>query len=285
MSCKSGKSKSQGNLSRRAFIQWASLGACTLSLSDLPFAQNVLGFGQNYTQALADATGRKLALLIGIDKYPDQSIPPSELGSRKLLGAATDVALQRELLIHRFGFLPADIVCLTNEQATREGIYDAFVNHLQQRATADDVVVFHFSGYGSQVRIKKTRGDVTESIEGDEATLRSLVPFDGSIPTGNSPILNDILEIELKALLDQLETKNVTTVLDAGFVDVMRTLSGGLRSRARSEVITGQLPTPAVPNSKIRTFQIERKSGSLTSKRALKRNRIQSVLPVLSHLA
>ena len=41
----------------------------------------------------------------------------------------------------------------------------------------------------------------------------------------------------------------------------------------------------AIPNSKIRTFQIERKSGSLTSKRALKRNYIQSVLPVLSHLA
>ena len=244
MSFKSGESKSQRNLSRRAFIQQASLGACTLSLAGLPFAQNVLAEAQNYTQALADATGRKLALLIGIDEYPDQSVPPSGSGSSQLLGATTDVKLQRELLIYRFGFSPSDIVCLTNEQATREGIYDAFVSHLQQQATADDVVVLHFSGYGSQVRIKTLREDVTEDIEGKEAILRSLVPFDGNIPTDNSPILNDILEIELKALLSQLKTKNVTTILDVGFVDAMQTLSGGLRSRTRSEVITGQLPTP-----------------------------------------
>ena len=238
-------------LSRRAFIQRTSLGACVLGLTelttDLPFVPNLSASAQAYTQALADTGGRKLALLIGIDNYPNKVLPVKQPDAKKLLGAATDVALQKALLIHRFGFLPADIVCLTNKQATREKIYDAFLNHLQRQATADDVVFFHFSGYGSQVQPKSLPGEnlterLTDNLPSKLAALRSLVPYDGIVPTEQRPTLNDILEIELKALLNQLNTKNVTTVLDAGFVGFALPLSGGLRSRTRSEVITGQLP-------------------------------------------
>ena len=134
------------------------------------------------------------------------------------------------------GLRPADIVCLTDKQATREGIYEAFVSHLQGQATVNDVVVFHFSGYGSRVQVPDLSGQTT--------TLRSLVPYDGRLPTDSRPALNDILEIELKALLKQLKTKNVTSVIDAGFVDIPLPLSGGLRSRTRPQPITGQLPAP-----------------------------------------
>ncbi|WP_223210404.1 caspase family protein, partial [Microcystis aeruginosa] len=40
---------------------------------------------------------------------------------------------------------------LTDKEATRENILQAFEEHLIQWAQPGDVVVFHFSGHGSQV--------------------------------------------------------------------------------------------------------------------------------------
>ena len=231
-----GQRRGQSGLNRRTFLQKTALVTSALGLGELVFQQSLPQKTKDYTQALADTNGRKLALLIGIDDYPKEAIPASQHGNRKLEGCTTDVSLQKELLIHRFGFLPTDIVCLTNEQATREGIYDAFVSHLYNQATSGDAVVLHFSGYGAQVRIS--------DLAGGQATVRTLVPADGLLPTENRPALNDITEIELKGLLGLLKTKNVTTVLDAGFVDVRVPLSGGLRSRARSALVTGRLPAP-----------------------------------------
>ncbi len=220
-------------LSRRALIKQAGAAIAAMGFTEL--ALNMEGMptqAKAYTQALAESSGRKLALLVGVNKYAAGALSGEQTG--RLAGCVTDVSLQKELLIHRFGFLQQDIVCLTNEQATREGIYQAFVDHLYAQAKAGDVVVFHFSGYGAQVRI--------EGGDGQRA-VRSLVPFDGLLPTESRPALNDILEAELKTLLKQLKTKRVTTVLDAGFADIPVPLSGGLRSRARSAIATGQMPT------------------------------------------
>ncbi|MEO0685288.1 MAG: caspase family protein, partial [Cyanobacteria bacterium J06649_11] len=105
-------------------------------------------------QALADTNPRKLALLVGINQY--SQIPA-------LKGCLTDVELQRELLIHRFGFQPLDILSLTNKQATREGIENAFLEHLVKQAKPGDVVVFHFSGYGSRVKTKNILGGMKDN--------------------------------------------------------------------------------------------------------------------------
>ncbi len=224
-------------LSRRAFLQKTSAVVTALGLTELAINLGILPQAKAYSQALAQSAGRKLALLIGIDNYPAEALPAPSSSDQpvKLDGCTTDVALQRELLIHRFGFLPADIVCLTNGQATRAGIYQAFVDHLYSQAQPGDVVVFHFSGYGAEVRFE-------DSAEGQ--AVRSLVPIDGLLPNAGRPVLNDITEIELKALLRQLKTQKITTVLDAGFVDIPVPLSGGLRSRARSAIVTGQPPAP-----------------------------------------
>lgn len=240
-------------LSRRSFFQKASVAIAALGFtelsSELAFQLAVPEKAKAYSEALAQSKGRKLALLIGIDDYSPTAVLSGQSDNGKLLGAQNDVALQRKLLIHRFGFLPEDIVSLTNKQATREGIYQAFVDHLYSQAQADDVVVVHFSGCGSQVRIENKDG--AQSVgKSDRATderpvlRRTLVPVDGLLPTPEHPALNDISEAELKTLLRLLKTKNVTTVLDAGFVDINVPLSGGLRSRTRSEVVTGQPPEP-----------------------------------------
>ncbi len=223
-------------LSRRSFFQKAGAAIAALGLTELSFKLAMPEKAKAYSEALAQSGGRKLALLIGINDYPSVAVPSGQPDNGRLAGAQTDVDLQRELLIYRFGFLPADIVCLTNAQATREGIYQAFVDHLYSQAKAGDVVVVHFSGFGSQVRVEDGTG--AQSIQ------RTLVPVDGALPTSRRPALNDISEVELKMLLRLLKTKNVTTVIDAGFVDIGVPLSGGLRSRARSEIATGQPPTP-----------------------------------------
>ncbi|MEM9090899.1 MAG: caspase family protein [Cyanobacteria bacterium P01_F01_bin.53] len=225
---------SNRRFSRRSFLTQTGAVFAALGLTELAAGSGILPQAKAYSEALAQSTGRKLALLIGIDTYPKGTISPDD--TTQLAGAATDVALQKELLIHRFGFLPGDIICLTNEEATRDGIYQALVTHLCNQAGAKDTVVFHFSGYGAQIRVA--------DLVGGQATQRSLVPYDGVLPTEERPILNDIFETELKTLLGQVKAKNITTVLDAGFVDITVPLSGGLRSRTRPVIATGQPPAP-----------------------------------------
>ena len=100
----------------------------------------------------------------------------------KLAGCITDVELQRELLIHRFGFKADDIITLSDRQATREDIETAFIEHLTKQAKPDDVVVFHFSGYGGQIKMPlSVDGEVTQNTASSEAfrLVNSFIPVDG----------------------------------------------------------------------------------------------------------
>lgn len=180
-----------------------------------------------YQQALAQSTRRKLALLIGVNAY-SQAVVGETLGDTgpMLQGCITDTALQRELLVHRFGFQPADILTLTDQQATRRGIVEAFDQHLRSQVQPGDVVVVHFSGYGSQLHL------------GNE-TLTSWVPVDGKLPSQGAPLANDLTETTLKQLLKTLKTKAVTTVMDTGFTAPGHPLTGGFKVRARPVSPTG----------------------------------------------
>ena len=121
------------NITRRELIQQTGWGLLTLAISQ--------GTLNRHLAALAAPNPRKLALLVGIDQY-GANIPP-------LPGCLTDVELQKDLLRYRFGFQDADIVTLTGQQASREAIEAAFLEHLIAQARLGDVVIFHFSGYGS----------------------------------------------------------------------------------------------------------------------------------------
>ena len=148
-----------------------------LGLAELAIERNIPeqaeAYGQSLTLPFGQSSGRKLALLIGIDDYPNGVMAKGRSGPTQLQGCATDVILQRDLLIHRFGFLPADIVCLTNEQATRAGIYEAFVDHLYNQAQSGDVVVFHFSGYGAKVRFVESADEsAADNLEREAEKMR-----------------------------------------------------------------------------------------------------------------
>ena len=210
-------------LNRRTFLQKAGLGLATLGLSetllallgDKSLAVPVL---ERYFQALAQPSGRKLALLVGINQYPR---------STALSGCVTDVELQRELLIHRFGFKASDILTLTDSQASRENIETAFIEHLTEQAKAGDVVLFHFSGYGS--RVKMSQESATEASINFQ---NSLVPIDGVVPNKGAPIANEIVEETLVLLLRSLATDHITTVLDTSHMSTDSLLQGNLRVRS-----------------------------------------------------
>ena len=212
---------------RRAFLQQAGFVLTTLGVSQT----SLLSWVTRYQQALAEPTRRKLALLVGINQYPENTYQSAKAMGTALTGCVTDVELQRELLVHRFGFQPSDVFTLTNERATREAIETAFLEHLVNQARSGDVVVFHFSGYGSQVKLNDSTGTIHNS----------LVPVDGYLPTNEQPIIYDWMEDTLWLLLRSLKTQKVTTVLDVSYNSPGRVLQSSLHLRSRPLMPTGQI--------------------------------------------
>lgn len=212
-------------LKRREFLQRASMMLAALGISEAAWWQ----LSDRSYQALAQPTRRKLALLVGINQYPI-----GNAGFEPLRGCAVDVQLQQELLIHRFGFQASDVLTLVNQQATRQQIEDAFINHLIEQAQPGDVVVFHFSGYGSSI----PRLNTTTS---SSAVQNSLVPVDGTPPTQETGEINHVLEDTLWLLRQSLATDNVITILDTSYTYPNFDQPATLRIRSSGTPTTSQL--------------------------------------------
>ncbi|MEO1148350.1 MAG: caspase family protein [Cyanobacteria bacterium J06638_22] len=199
------------SLKRRHFLQLFGSTLATVGLSQANFFSQADRFGR----VLAQTTPRKLALLVGINAYPTP-IPD-------LYGCVNDVALQYHLLVHRFGFNPADIVTLSDTQTdstltpSRENILWAFQEHLIAQARPGDVVVFHYSGHGGRIvdpnpiRIEACGTNQSPGLNG------TLVPNDpvDLTPNGSEIVVSDIMGRTLFLLSHALQTENVTMVLDS----------------------------------------------------------------------
>lgn len=205
-------------VTRREFLQGLGMVLAAWGASDGVWATG------GYQSVLAAPTGRRLALLVGINQYP------AGVG---LAGAVTDVELQRELLLHRFGLKARDILTLTDQQATRSAIEAAFMEHLVRQARPGDGVVFHFSGLGSTV----TGVDL-------DSTQATLVTAAAAATEGDVPVVNDLLEETLRLLLRSLKTDHVTTILDTSHTYPGHSLQGNLRVRALPNPSMAQ-PSPA----------------------------------------
>ncbi len=81
-------------MKRRNFFKRAGWILATLGISEVEWIK----LGDRVSLAIASPLNRKLALLVGINQYS---------GNSPLAGCLTDVELQKELLIHRFGFVGA----------------------------------------------------------------------------------------------------------------------------------------------------------------------------------
>ncbi|HYG62450.1 MAG TPA: caspase family protein [Thermoanaerobaculia bacterium] len=138
------------------------------------------------------------ALLIGIDRYPLLS------EAEHLDGAVNDAKAMAQLLTERFGFPEKAVRLLLDQAATRDAILGA-MDRLVEETAKDDVVVFHFSGHGSQVK----------DLEGDEEDGwdETIVPVDsGREPHPNRQITDDEIYSWLLRLTEK--TPYVTLIFD-----------------------------------------------------------------------
>ena len=208
---------------RRQFLQFAGSALTTLGLSQMGIQHQ----GLRYGKVLAQGTPRKLALLVGINQYPKTQ------RFTQLMGCTNDVELQRQLLIHCFGFQENDIKILLDDRATRQGILEAFEEHLIKQAKPGDVAVFHFSGHGSRVADP-------DSIDPDHLNSTFVPADDSPSPPG---IVNDIMGHTLFLLMSALKekTENVTVVLDSCHS------GGGTRGNIRIRAVRGGAEFKASP--------------------------------------
>ncbi|MEB3342122.1 caspase family protein [Okeania sp.] len=208
-------------ISRRHFFQFASSTLATLGISQLKF----LSQAENYGKVLAQSTSRKLALLVGINEYENQP----------LRGCVNDIAMQYYLLNHRFGFNPKDIVILTNKKATRQGILEAFEEHLVKQAKPGDVVVFNYSGHGSYVI---DSDPIIKAFIDPKGLSGTLVPVDSSFPNPETGgVVDDIMGHTLFILTSALKTENFTGILDSCFAGMTTKEEYTVRSRPSGEKI------------------------------------------------
>ncbi|XGV99113.1 MAG: caspase family protein [Leptolyngbya sp. BL-A-14] len=209
-------------LKRRQFLQISGAALTTIGMRQW----EVMDQGDRLARVLANPTPRKLALLVGINQYPNND---------ELAGAVMDVELQRQLLMHRFGFTPQDILTVTDAYATRQNILTAFEEHLIKQAKPGDVVVFHFSGHGS--RVSDTPDCDEQALKlSDRCLNSSFVPVDNPlslVQRGSGGTVQDIGGHTLFLLMSALQTENVTVVLDCCHA------GGGKRGTVRVRSLDG----------------------------------------------
>ncbi|WP_026098390.1 caspase family protein [Kamptonema formosum] len=229
-------------MKRREFLQRTGWALAALGMTEAGLSR----LTDRYYRALAQPSARKLALLVGINQYGTGS---------PLSGCLTDVELQRQLLIHRFGFKPADILTLTDSQATRKNIQDALTSHLRE-AGAGDVAVFHFSGYGRALNSPHSSGAAG-------ARQNTLVPADGGLaPDANTA--SDLPEETLLLLLRELPAERVLAVLDTSYTYTGTNLLGNLRIRSRpSPPAVALAPEELAWQEQLRRQTPDRRSGEM----------------------
>ena len=164
--------------------------------SDTPGVRKCLAALLVFCAALASSAAIaepvKRALLIGINNYA--AVP-------RLQGSLNDVETMRHVLVSRWGFAESNIAVVTDERATRAGILAA-LDRLVKEAGPDDIVYFHYSGHGSQV--KDLNGDEDDGLD------ETIIPQDGR--TGD---VRDITDDELDEIFARLKARSALIVLDS----------------------------------------------------------------------
>lgn len=136
--------------------------------------------------AVVPARAADRALLVGIDTYEDPRVPATP-------GATDDARAIAAVLHDRFGFADSSIHLLLDEQATAQGVIDAFRTWLIEGTEPGDRVFFLYAGHGSQ--LPDDNGDEADGF--DETLAPHDVDPEGS---GAGQIRDDVLSGLVAAL-------------------------------------------------------------------------------------
>jgi hypothetical protein len=129
------------------------------------------------------------ALLIGIDKYQNAS---------NLVGSKQDAKDMQQFIKSVWGYKNHQIRILTDAQATRQAILNAFDNWLINGSSSGDKILFYFSGHGSYTNDRN--GDESDGYD------EFLLPVD---------FPRMITDDEINARLQGLKGRQVMVIIDA----------------------------------------------------------------------
>ncbi len=182
------------------------------------------------------------ALLVGLNRYPDPE--------NTLRGCINDVRQVSDLLHSRFGFAAdGSIRLLTDARATTAAIVDR-LHWLLDGARAGDVLVFHYSGHGSQVPDR--HGD-----EVDDGLDEIICPYDLN---WDDPFTDDDLYAVVKDLPAGV---NLSVILDCCHSGTGLRDAAGPASRARGRWISA----PPAHSRQRRADAVVRRFGSRAAQR------------------
>jgi hypothetical protein len=145
-----------------------------------------------------DPNGR-YALLVGIGDYPGTE---ADLGNAPI----EDANIMRRMLVDHFGFDPANVIMLSDADATRENIAQGIAQHLGQ-AGPNGSAFFFYSGHGAQIgeNIGVTGALDPENAEGDQAIYVYGADYESSV----------ILDEELGYLIETIDAGRTMVAVDA----------------------------------------------------------------------
>jgi hypothetical protein len=186
----------------------------------------------------------RYALLVGIDDY-------AGVGT-SLRGPVADARLMGRILVERYGFLPRNVIYITDREATREHMAEAFLRHLGQ-AGPEGVAVFFYSGHGMQMEanLALTGNLDPESDQVDEALLVWGADGRGGV----------LLDDELGFLASRLRTDRVLMIMDACYSGTGT--RGGARGQAKEQKFSDVKGNITMPRAYITDAA---SAGSITPK-------------------
>ncbi|CAE6475233.1 unnamed protein product [Rhizoctonia solani] len=178
-------------------------------------------------------------LIIGINDYKLPKIHPS------LLGCVADATLMLRYFTN-LGVPEKNFKCLFNELATRDGILNAFVNHLINNPDIKphDPIVIYYAGHGD--RMPGPNG-----WQATDGLIEMILPHDAGTFDTSERYIHGIPDLTLAFLLFKLSQEkgnNITVILDSCHS------GGGTRGdvRARNSHDTHAPPIPSELDAQLR---------------------------------
>ena len=178
------------------------------------FPQNtVRGLLKSSNIVPADIYTNQWALIIGIDKYQDFS---------QLNYAVEDAKSIQILLTTQYGFPEENILLLIDDDATKDGIEDAFYT-LGEKTHPDDAVIVFFAGHGE-----------THPVPGGMEDLGYLIPIDGKMGSLPRSALS-MKSINIRS--NEIPAKSMLFLVDACYGGLAAT--GQYRSYRKLDIVRG----------------------------------------------
>ncbi|CAJ1436073.1 unnamed protein product [Effrenium voratum] len=206
--------------------------------------------------AAASATGRKRAVLVGINYVNTRA---------ELRGCVNDVNNMQKVLVEQYGFQMSDIMMINEDQDKSRWPYKKVIlegmQWLYQDAKPGDLLFFHYSGHGSQYQVDKKSmpADCICPLECIQQEWPQSVILDTDIHKN----LYDPLPAGCKAvcLFDCCHSATV-----ANLCETMVVKEGPLTEAAKQKLVANLTKQKDALETKVRFFQ-EVNSGKLDIKK------------------